>query len=214
MTGRAIQGATAGPLAALGSNMRAMVGLLGVLWAIEILDTIFLGSSLQRHGIHPRSWSGLWGIVTAPWLHGGWGHLLSNSGPLLVLGTLVLSRGRLVFAEATTVVTLVAGLGTWLTGSSGSNHIGASSIVFGWFGYLVVAGWMARSLVDVAVAVVVTVLYGGIVWGVLPGQPGVSWQGHLFGLVGGVIAARAVAWAHGGSTGADAATSDLAKRVR
>ena len=178
--------------------------------AIEIVDTILLGSSLQRHGIHPRTLSGLWGIVTAPFLHGGWGHLISNTGPLLVLGTLVVARGRLVFAEATTVIGLIAGVGTWLTGASGSNHIGASSILFGWFGYLVLSGWIARSFVDIAVSVVVALLYGSIVWGVLPGQPGVSWQGHLFGLIGGLVAARAVAWAHRGGGGGQ---TDLAKRA-
>ncbi len=200
-----------GPLARLGANVRAMGWLLAALWAIEIVDTILLGSSLQRQGIRPRSVAGLWGVITAPLLHGGWGHLLSNSGPLLVLGTLVLSRGRLVFAEATTVIALIAGLGTWLTGSAGSNHIGASSVIFGWFGYLVLAGWIARSWIDVAVAFVVAFLYGGIVWGVLPGQPGVSWQGHLFGLIGGLVAAKAVAWAHGTAT---TGATDLAKRGR
>ncbi|MEY3012890.1 MAG: hypothetical protein RIT45_1625 [Pseudomonadota bacterium] len=196
MAGQEIR-TTDGPLAELRSNVRGMLGLLGVLWTIEIVDTVLLGSRLQRHGIHPRSLGGLIGVLTAPFLHGGWSHLIANSLPLLVLGGLVRARGRTQFLEVTVVVAAVAGAGAWLFGGAGSNHIGASGVIFGWFGYLLFAGWYARSLGDVAVAALVFLFYGGLVWGVLPGQPGVSWQSHLFGFLGGWLAAKAMAWSDG-----------------
>lgn len=183
-----------GPIGGLVGHVKSMSLGLGLLWLIEIVDTFLLGSRLQRHGIHPRSLEGLLGVVTAPLLHGGWGHLVSNSIPFLLLGGLVRVRGRTVFFEATVVIALVAGLGTWLLGAAGSNHIGASGVIFGWFGYLLFGAWYARSLGDVVVAALVFFIYGGLIWGVLPGQPGVSWQSHLFGFLGGWLAAKAIAW--------------------
>lgn len=193
-----------GPLAELGRNVRGMSLALALLWAIEIVDTVALHSSLQRHGIHPRSASGLWGVLTAPFLHAGWGHLSANSIPFLVLGGLARARGRLAFLEATVVIALIGGAGTWLFGGAGTNHIGASGVIFGWFGFLVFSAWYARSLADVVVAALVVFLYGGLIWGVLPGQPGVSWQGHLFGFLGGWLAAKAIAWSHGPDSGGSA----------
>jgi len=173
-----------------------LVGL-GVLWAIELVDTFVLGSSLQRHGIHPRKLSGLWGVLFSPFLHGGFGHLIANSAPFVVLGALVRGRGKVRFLEATVVIAIVGGLGTWLTGGSNSNHIGASGVIFGWFGYLLLAGWYERSMVTIGTSVVVGVVYGGMIWGVLPTRPGVSWQGHLFGFLGGWLAAKLIAWSAG-----------------
>ncbi|MCO4763783.1 MAG: rhomboid family intramembrane serine protease [Myxococcales bacterium] len=178
----------------LGSVIKPLAWGLGVLWAIEIIDTLLLGSRLQQHGIQPRRLSGLWGVLFSPFLHGGWSHLIANSAPFVVLGSLVRGRGRVPFAEATTVIILVGGLGTWLTGGANSNHIGASGVIFGWFGYLLLAGWYERSLVTIGTSVVVGVLYGGMIWGVLPTRPGVSWQGHLFGFLGGWLAAKLIAW--------------------
>ncbi len=167
---------------------------LAVLWAIELVDTLVLGSSLQRHGIHPREVSGLWGVLLSPFLHGGFGHLIANSGPFVVLGCLVRGRGKVPFLEASAVIIVVGGLGTWLTGGAHSNHIGASGLIFGWLGYLLLAGWYERSMVTIATSVVVGVIYGGMIWGVLPTRPGVSWQGHLFGFLGGWLAAKLIAW--------------------
>ena len=167
---------------------------LALLWAIELVDTFVLGSRMQRYGIHPRTISGLWGVLFSPFLHGGFGHLIANSGPFLVLGTLVRSRGKVRFVEATIVIMLIGGLGTWLTGGGNSNHIGASGVIFGWFGYLLLAGWYERSMVTIGTSVVVGALYGGMIWGVLPSRPGVSWQGHLFGFLGGWLAAKLIAW--------------------
>lgn len=182
-----------GPIAVV----RPLLIGLAILWVIELVDTFILNNSLQSHGIHPRKISGLWGILFSPFLHGGFGHLIANSGPFVVLGTLVRGRGKVRFLEATVVIMVVGGLGTWLTGGANSNHIGASGVIFGWFGYLLLAGWYERSMVTLGTSAIVGIVYGGMLWGVLPSRPGVSWQGHLFGFLGGWLAAKLIAWSAG-----------------
>ncbi|WP_283138740.1 rhomboid family intramembrane serine protease [Rhizohabitans arisaemae] len=162
--------------------------LVAGLWALEIFDYA-TGSSLDGFGIRPRSLDGLPGIVLAPFLHFGFDHLIANSLPLLVLGFFAAMRGIGRFLLASVVIMLVSGAGVWLISPSDSVTIGASGMVFGYFGYLVARGVFDRRTVDIALAVVSVVLYGSLIWGVLPSQQGVSWQGHLFGLVGGVLAA-------------------------
>lgn len=182
--------APASPWATLQATLKATALFVAALWAIEIVDTILLGSSLQRHGIRPRSGDGLWGILTAPLLHGGFGHLASNSAPAWLLGALVMLQGRGLFAFVTAVVVVLGGLATWAVGGAGTNHIGASGLIFGWFGFSVAAALLHRSWLALAGAAIAIGLYGGIAWGVLPGQPGVSWESHLFGALAGVAAAR------------------------
>jgi membrane associated rhomboid family serine protease len=133
---------------------------------------------------------GLWGIFVAPVLHANPEHLLANTVPLLVLGWLVLLRDARHFLPVTLFSVLGAGLCAWTLGAPGSVHIGASGVVFGYLGFLILAGWFARSVGAIALSVLVTAIWGGLVFGVLPGQPGVSWQAHLGGFVGGVLAAR------------------------
>lgn len=165
---------------------------LGVLWAIEIIDQIS-GDALQTHGIHPRDGEGLIGLVTSPFLHGDWGHLVSNSIPFVVLGFFVLLRGKKAFVEVTIATAIVGGFAVWLLAAGGTNHIGASGVIFGYFGFLVGFGIFDRSLKNIALAVVVGVLYGGMIYGVLPGRAGISWEGHLFGFLAGVGLAYHVA---------------------
>lgn len=164
-------------------------GFVGVLWLSEIIDTV-LNNRLDREGIRPGSTDGLSGILFAPLLHGGFGHLIANTVPLLVLGFLVLLSGLRQWVAVTAAVWLIGGIGTWLFGGAGTVHIGASGLVFGWLAYLIVRGFFNRQPAQILVGVAVFLVYGGALWGVLPGQPGISWQGHLFGAVGGV----AVAW--------------------
>lgn len=159
-----------------------------LLWAIEIVDTAS-NDSLQRHGVQPRSDEGLLGIVFAPFLHGSWDHISANTGPVLVLGFLTLATGLIRGLAATAVIWVVGGLGVWLVAGSNSNHIGASGLIFGWIVYLAIRGIVNKQLWEIALGIVVLLLYGGALWGVLPGQPGVSWQGHLFGAIGGALAA-------------------------
>lgn len=163
-----------------------------VLWLVEVVDTV-LGHRLDGYGVRPRTDDGLLGIVLAPLLHGGWGHLIGNSVPLLLLGFVILLSGLRRWLIVTAIVWVVGGAGTWLTGAPNSVHIGASGLVFGWFTYLIVVGFFARRVGQIVVGVLLFLAYGGLLWGVLPGQPGISWQGHLFGAVGGVVAAWLVA---------------------
>ncbi len=166
-----------------------LFGLLGLMWIIELLDLLpFL--RLDSHGIHPRSAAGLAGILFAPLLHAGFGHLIVNSLPFVVLGGIVLLGGVGVFWRVTIFVTLVGGLGVWLFAGSFTNHIGASGLIFGYLGFILARGLFEKSLTWALVAVVVLVLYGGLLFGVLPLQIGVSWQGHLFGFLAGIAAAR------------------------
>lgn len=165
---------------------------LGIAWVALGVNTL-LGGALTSFGIQPRSVSGLWGVLYAPFLHGGVAHLTANSVSFLVLGWLVLAGGRWNFARVTASAALASGAITWLLGAPNSVHIGASGVIFGYLGYLMSAGIFARKFWPVVVSVAVTGVWGAMVWGVLPGQMGVSWQGHLGGFIGGVLAAR---WLH------------------
>lgn len=177
-------GTSSRPLVAL----QVIVVFVGLLYVVELTDTI-LGNTLDASGVRPREVEGLDGILWAPMLHGGWGHLMANTVPLLVLGFLILLSGVARWAAVTAVVWVVGGLGTWLTGGEQTVHLGASVLAFGWLVYLLVRGFFSGSATQIMVGVVLLFLYGGLLLGVLPGQPGVSWQGHLFGAVGGVVAA-------------------------
>ncbi|MDJ0396294.1 rhomboid family intramembrane serine protease [Rhodococcus sp. G-MC3] len=166
-------------------------GFVVLLWVIELID-VASGSRIEDAGINPRTVDGLWGILFAPVLHDDWAHLIANTVPLLVLGFLVLLSGIGRGLTATGIIWIVAGVGTWLIGGAYSNHIGASSLVFGFIAYLLTRGIFARNIGQLALGVVVFVIYGGALWGVLPSTPGISWQGHFFGAVGGVVAAWAL----------------------
>jgi len=160
---------------------------VALLYAVEGVDTVS-HHDLDGAGVRPRTAEGLEGIVFAPVLHANWAHLLGNTLPVIVLGLLTLLTGIGRGLTATAIVWVVAGVGTWLTGASGSVHIGASVLVFGWLTYLISRGLFTRNLWQILVGVVVGLLYGSILWGVLPGQTGISWQGHLFGALGGLLA--------------------------
>lgn len=163
--------------------------LLFVLWAVAILDTVLFRHALLRFGIVPRTLIGLRGILLAPLLHGNLHHIAANTAPLLVLGALVLLWGLREFWVVTWHAVLIGGLGVWALAPARSVHVGASGVLFGYFGYLVMRGWYERRFSSILMALLVLVLYGGILWGLRPFQEGVSWQGHLFGLVGGITAA-------------------------
>jgi membrane associated rhomboid family serine protease len=158
-------------------------------FAVELVDEVALGGSLDRFGVRPRSPAGLWGILAAPLLHAGWLHLASNTGPFIVLGWLVLLRGIGTFVVVTLCAMLLGGLGVWVFGGANSLHIGASGLVFGYLGYVLARGYFERSIRSVVLAVAAGILYGGLLVGLLPGQRGISWEGHVFGLLGGVAAA-------------------------
>lgn len=164
-------------------------GLVGVMWAIEIVD-IALGGALNSFGIRPHSLIGLRGILFAPLLHGSFAHLIANTIPFLILGWFVMLQETSDFFIVTAITMLVGGLGTWLFGSANSVHIGASGVIFGYLGFLLARGYFQRNIPSIFLAIIVGFFYGGAIWGVLPTQVGISWEGHLFGFIGGILAAR------------------------
>lgn len=164
-------------------------GFVAVLWVLEIVDAV-TGNPLDAYGIAPRTDDGLVGVVAAPVLHFGFDHLVANTVPVAVLGFLTLVTGVARGLLATAIIWVVGGLGVWAFAESGSNHAGASVLIFGWIVFLVVRGFLNRHSTEILIGVAVFLLYSGALLGVLPGQPGVSWQGHLFGAVGGFLAAR------------------------
>jgi membrane associated rhomboid family serine protease len=176
-----------------GLQAAILVGCVVLAWAVELVDRVAYGGSLDRLGIHPRNLAGLWGILLAPLLHAGWLHLAANTVPFVVLGWLVMLRKVSDFVIVTVLAVSIGGLGVWVFGAANSSHVGASGLIFGYLGYLLARGYFERSLWAAILAVAALVLYGGVLWGVLPGQPGVSWEGHLFGFIGGVVAARLLA---------------------
>ncbi|MFC9998990.1 rhomboid family intramembrane serine protease [Nocardia sp. NPDC127526] len=170
---------------------RAIVMILGftaLLYGVEAVDSATGHELDYTLGVEPRETRGLDGILFGPVLHANWDHLIGNTVPVLVLGLLTLLTGIGRGLAATAIVWIVGETGTWLTGAEHSIHVGASVLVFGWLTYLISRGWFARNVAQIAIGVVVGLLYGSILWGVLPGQEGISWQGHLFGAVGGLIA--------------------------
>lgn len=165
-----------------------LVGLLGVIWAVQAVNLITGYTLNDWFGLRPRAIGGLDGILLMPLLHGSLGHILSNSVPLVVLGGLMAWTAERNVLPASLMIVVLGGTGVWLFGKT-ANHVGASGLIFGWFAYLVARGVVERRLVPVMVAVAVGLFYGTMIFGVLPGQPGVSWESHLFGAVAGVTAA-------------------------
>ncbi|MGF6821920.1 membrane associated rhomboid family serine protease [Microbacterium sp. ZKA21] len=166
--------------------------LLALMWAVQFADAVLPGSFT---GFGLRSWdvSGLGGIVLSPLLHASWAHLIANSLPFLVLGCLVAIEGAGRFWLVTAIIAVVGGAGTWLVNAPGTLTVGASVLVFGYFGYVVVRvcapGRVAHRIGYALIALIVIVLYGTAMFsGVFGVADGVSWQAHLFGAIGGALA--------------------------
>ncbi|MFO0619624.1 MAG: rhomboid family intramembrane serine protease, partial [Polyangiaceae bacterium] len=157
-----------------------------LLWIVQLVNAIG-GHWLDGLGIIPRTLTGLKGILFAPFLHASWGHLLSNTVPLLILGWMVMLRKKRDFFYVAGVSGGIAGIGTWLIGHTGV-HLGASSVVFGLIGYLISRAVMERKFWSILAAVATLFLYGGALFGIFPTSVGISWEGHLFGLLGGIAA--------------------------
>ena len=181
----------------IGRELKSHVYVLGsillFMWLLEVADQFIFGTNLDNLGIHPWHINGLRGILFAPFLHAGFGHLIANSIPFVVLGWLVMIKQIRDFVLVTFIVMLISGFGIWLLGSPRSIHLGASSLIFGYFGFLLLRGYFERSPQAIFFSVIVGLIYGGLLWGVLPGQPGISWQGHLFGFIGGGLSAYLMA---------------------
>lgn len=186
MTTPARRTATRGP------GLVAVALMAALMWVLEVVDTV-LDGRFDQGGIEPRDVDSLTGVVTAPFLHAGFGHLISNTVPFLVLGALIALSGLVRVLKVTAIVVLVGGLGTWLVAPSSTLHLGASILVFGYAAYLIARGLFDRRFASLAVGVAVAFVYGSaLLVGLVP-RPGISWQGHLFGALGGLVAARVLA---------------------
>jgi membrane associated rhomboid family serine protease len=185
--------------AALFEGAAVIGGMLALMWLLQIINAID-GQALDTDGIYPRSLAGFPGIISAPFLHAGFGHLIGNSIPLVILGLVVAAAGARRVIEVTLVVLAIAGLGTWLTGPSHVSTIGASGLVFGYAGFLIARGFFTRSFGALAIGVAVALLFGISLASDLVPQSGVSWQDHLFGAIGGIAAARLVSGGRGTQT--------------
>lgn len=164
------------------------LALVALIWAVQVVN-VLTGYALNGWlGLVPRSLAGLDGVLFMPLLHGSLAHAAANTVPLAVLGALMVVTARRVLWPATGVIVVLGGFGVWLFGSP-ALHVGASGLIFGWFGFLVVRGFVSRQLVPLLVAIGVAAVYGAMIWGVLPGRAGVSWEAHLFGALAGAAAA-------------------------
>jgi membrane associated rhomboid family serine protease len=177
---------------ALWGNLRRavwiMAVILSIIWLVALVDTVVFAGHLRAYGIVPRTERGLVGILFAPLLHDGLGHLIGNTSGILIFGGLVLLRKERDFWSVTLIGALTSGIGTWLFGRA-AVHIGASGVIFAYFGYLLVTGLFERRLGALALSALVFFIWWPTLWGLMPGQLGISWEGHLFGLCGGVLAA-------------------------
>jgi membrane associated rhomboid family serine protease len=166
-----------------------IVAFTAVLYLVEFVDLVVLHGGLSKDGIRGHSLSGLGGVIWAPFIHESWGHLASNTLPVLLFGFLAMAGGLAQFVSVTVLVWVVSGLGVWATTGSATVTIGASGIAFGWLAFLLVRGLFNRSFGQIVIALVLLFYWGSILWGLIPGQPDISWQGHVFGAIGGVLAA-------------------------
>lgn len=166
-----------------------IVAFTALLYLIELVNLTVFHGTLVQDGIHPRTLMGLADIVWAPLLHGGWAHLMGNTLPVLLFGFLAMAGGIGPWIAVTVTVWVISGLGVWLVSPSDTVTIGASGIAFGWLMFLLVRGIFNRSFGQIVVALVLLFYWGSVLWGLLPGRADISWQGHLFGALAGVLCA-------------------------
>jgi membrane associated rhomboid family serine protease len=175
--------------ASLGRAFVTMCAVIPVLFFIEVIDIGAGGYLDVAGGIIPHRLDGLDGVLFSPFLHAGWDHLYGNAVPLILVGTFALAGGVKRFLYSTALIMAVSGLGVWFVGSPNSVVVGASGVVFGYLGLLVARGFVERSWWNLGVAAFIGLLYWYQLYNILPTDQPVSWQGHLLGLLGGMIAA-------------------------
>jgi len=162
-----------------------VLGLLAICWAVFVLNNVLLRGHLTEYGIRPRHLSGLPGILWAPFLHASFAHLAANTVPLLILGGMLCLRSRTEFVLVSVAGTLLGGALTWLVARN-ADHVGASGLIFCFFGYLASLAWFRRTFGTLLLSVVCLLAYGGMVRGIVPTSAAVSWESHLAGLVAGI----------------------------
>ena len=169
----------------IANRFQPVLILVALIWIVEVVN-LFIGHRLVSFGILPRSFTGLIGIPLAPLLHSGFWHTVSNTVPLLILGALTLAGGKRRFWETTVTITLLSGALVWIFARE-AYHVGASGLVFGYFGVIMARAYIERSITAIAIAVVTVMAYGGLLWGIVPLRSYVSFESHLFGLIAGFV---------------------------
>jgi membrane associated rhomboid family serine protease len=171
-------------LQAISGELKTQFKILGscviVFWAVFIVNKFLFGSRLNTLGILPHYLIGLRGILFAPFLHGSFYHVAANTLPFIVLGWFVMLRNIKDFYFVSFMSALIGG-------------VGASGIIFGYLGYLLFRGYFERSFVAIAISLIIGITYGGLIWGLLPTRSYISWEAHLFGFIGGIVAAKLLA---------------------
>jgi membrane associated rhomboid family serine protease len=172
-------------------GLQLLAAIVALMWLVEAINTID-SNRLDGDGIYARSFSHLWGIVTGPFIHVSFQHLISNSIPFIFMGLIIALRGAARLALVTAIVIVIGGVGTWLISPGGVSTVGASGVVFGYATYLLARGLFNRSLLELLTGAVVGVVWGGALLSSVVPHYGISWQGHVCGAVAGVIAAWAL----------------------
>lgn len=183
-------------LKALTKELKIQFSIIGtfivIFWLVEIIDQVLFGHRLDYFGIIPRHLTGLRGIILSPFLHADFPHLIANTLPFAILGWLVMVQDTKDFFTVTLYSMFFSGVGVWLFAQPNSITVGASGIIFGYLGFLLLRGYFQKNAASIAISLIVVFLYGGMIWGVLPSSPHISWLAHLFGFMGGVFAAREI----------------------
>jgi membrane associated rhomboid family serine protease len=174
------------------AGFTVLAALVALMWLVEVVDSLD-AHRLDRYGIEPRDAGHLDGVLFAPFLHVSFAHLLANTVPFVVLGAVIAFEGLGRLVGVTVIVALVSGLGTWLVGPANTVHVGASGVVFGYATYLIARGWFNHRVGEIAIGLALAVIWGSVLIAGLQPHQGISWQGHLFGAVGGVVAAALLA---------------------
>ncbi len=175
-------------------GLALLAGVVVLMWVIEGINTLD-SNRLDSDGILPRSLGHIWGIFTAPFIHASWQHLIANTVPFVFMGLIIALQGAKRFALVTVIVIVVGGIGTWLVSPAHTSTgipeytIGASGVVFGYATYLFTRGFFNRNILELLIGLVVGVVWGGALWSSVVPHTGISWQGHVCGAIGGVLAA-------------------------
>lgn len=171
------------------SQFRILIELLVYTWSLAVVNLIFCGGALNSLGIRPRTSIGLLGILFSPFLHSSWEHLIANTLPFFILGWFVMLSGIKQFFIITIFILFFGGLGTWLLGRPYTIHVGASGVVFGYLGFLLIHSYFTNDGLSIVLTLLVGFMYGSSLWGIFPTEERISWEGHLFGLLAGVVIA-------------------------
>jgi membrane associated rhomboid family serine protease len=173
------------------AGIELLIAMVAVMWLVQLVNS-FDHDALDRDGIWPHNVGRLWGILTAPFLHVSWAHLIGNTIPFVFIGLIIAMEGFRRLAAVTAIVVILGGLGTWLLSSAGTPVVGASGVVFGYATYLLARGFFSRNVLELLIGAVVVAVFGTALLSSLVPHGNVSWQGHLSGGIAGLIAAWAL----------------------